>query len=87
MALERENIMGATVVVLSRYKDNDGNLNELVSHYDSSGLQVLEERYIKSRFNNRRLSDFVGEMVEAVSALFAFRNCGYALFDRETSDG
>ena len=45
--------------VVSKYVDNDGNVNELVVHHGSNGTYMVSERYKQSKFNGRGLSDWV----------------------------
>ena len=62
------------VKVLSSYRDNDGNVCELVAHYagDGGGAELVE-RYKRSPLNGRGASDWIGVTKARLGALFAKR--------------
>ena len=60
--------------VLASYRDNDGNVCELVAHYpDGGGVSDLFERYKKSSLNGRGASDWIGVTMARLKMLFAKR--------------
>ena len=76
--------------VISRYRDADGALVELVSNYNLDGWQVLEKRYKKSNFTNRRMSDFFGAIREFFASVVVRRtnwSRGYQLHIVEDAFG
>lgn len=59
--------------VVSKYIDNDGNVNELVIHHGRNGSYMVSERYKQSKFNGRGLSDWISLFRSKVSEMFAPR--------------
>jgi len=60
--------------VLSSYRDNEGQVCELVAHYaEGGGVSDLFERYKRSSFNGRGASDWVHATKARFRALFAKR--------------
>lgn len=64
--------MKAREKVLSSYRDNEGNVCELVANY-SEEVGYVYRRFKKSSFNGRGASDWIGVTKARFRALFARR--------------
>ena len=58
--------------VLSSYRDNEGQVCELVVRYDGGGGELIE-RYKRSSFNGRGACDWIGVTKARIGALFSKR--------------